>query len=122
MRMMAASIALVLALTEVARANFVDGNLLYSWCTTAGTELRCFSYVEGVWDMIDIYQREKAVQTAICVPAGVGVTSRQLRDAAVKYLEQHPADRRAAASSLVWSALKDAWPCRALTPQGYMRY
>jgi len=45
-----------------------------------------------------------------------------LRDAAVKYLEQHPADRYAAASSLVWSALKDAWPCRALTPQGYMRY
>jgi Rap1a immunity proteins len=72
--------------------------------------------------MIDMYQREKAVQTAICVPAGVGVTSRQLRDAAVKYLEQHPADRYAAASSLVWSALKDAWPCRALTPQGYMRY
>ena len=122
MRMTAAVTALVLALTGVARANFVDGNLLYSWCTTAGTELRCFSYVEGVWDMIDIYQRENALRTAICVPAGVGVTSRQLRDAAVKYLEQHPANRHYAASSLVWSALKDAWPCRALTPQGYMRY
>jgi len=70
----------------------------------------CLSYLAGVSDERDSLQGFGEVPRMICIPRD-RVTTRQLRDMALKYLGAHPESRQTAAASVVSRALYDAFPC-----------
>jgi len=93
------------------QAAFVNGNELHNWCTMPGGDGLCFSYIKGVWDMIDAAQEINiARKKFICVPSGV--TIGQMKDVVLKSLNSRPEVRHLSASSLVWNALVAVWECK----------
>lgn len=95
---------------QAQNGSFVGGNELYKWCTTPQAEGLCFSYIKGVSDLIDTFQETNKSAKAICVPNGVTIS--QMKDIVMKRLVQHPEIRHLSASSIVWTALVEVWPCR----------
>jgi hypothetical protein len=113
--------------------SFQTGNTLLALCTSAdaGAEGVCLGYIEGVTDAVinaaNLSYFRSTVKTieptephsapgslvvpsTACIPAGV--TSNQVRDIAVQYLQANPASRHALTFPLVEAALVQAFPCR----------
>jgi hypothetical protein len=117
----AAILAVTLAATGTASAEFKTGNDLYSECTAPADWQRrflfCYGYIEGIADANDLeglresgFMDPKAKRNALCLPAGVQLG--QLKDVVVQYLEGHPERRHRSAAALVELALSAAFPCR----------
>jgi hypothetical protein len=117
----AAILAVSLAATGTASAEFKTGNDLYSECTAPADWQRrflfCHGYIEGIADAEDLeglresgFMDPKAKRNALCLPAGVQLG--QLKDVVVQYLEGHPERRHRSAAALVELALSAAFPCR----------
>lgn len=87
---------------------FYAGNELYSFCEVQDNE-RCMGYILGTVDTA------LAVETAFNQPPpfcfGEGVRASQVRDVVVIYLRDHPANRHLGAAGLIFSAVKQAFPC-----------
>jgi Rap1a immunity proteins len=89
---------------------YVDGNVLYSKCSTSenfADKEYCLGYISGTHDYIDGIQASSG--KAICTPNQI--TIGQEVDVVSLYLKNNPKLRHFTASSLVWLALKDAFPC-----------
>lgn len=102
------TIALVLALVagNVAQGRsgvFFTGNEMLEDCSSSLSLLFCDGYVFGVYEGYKTWERP-------CIP--VGVTSEQMVDVFIKYLEDHPESRHNAAYFIVQKALSEAWPCK----------
>ena len=109
-----------------ARAEFVDGNQLYRWCTTAESDgirhfqsqASCISFITGAADTIRSADRwaewKGRPKLAIaCLPANVEVG--QIEDVVVAYLRNNPADRHHPAAAVAIEAMNSAYPCPGLT-------
>ena len=100
----------LLGAINCARA-FYTGNELYDTCSakesqTAGFYGKsgyCNGFIDGVF---------AATTPTISFCGWSGVTSRQLRDVVIQYLNTHPAERHQLANDLVVRALKQAFPCK----------
>jgi hypothetical protein len=85
---------------------FVGGNQLNELFTTNPDA--AMTYVQGVADAFALLKTLRN-RIEVCLPDKV--TKQQLGDVVRKYLQDHPADRHTAASSLVLLALGEAFPC-----------
>jgi hypothetical protein len=83
-------------------AQAMDGNSLWQKCLPVDSQGFCLGYVRGVAETLMPLVR-------ICIPGNV--TIGQLRDVALKYLQEHPEQRHKHATSLLLSAFNGAWPC-----------
>jgi hypothetical protein len=92
------------------RAGFMDGNELYADCTGSTDSFQrgvCLGYIQGVADHIDEVRwgrNEPQCPT--------GVVLKQVEDVVVNYLRDHPVDRSADATPLVYLAVTKAWNCQ----------
>jgi hypothetical protein len=110
--------ALFLALSSPARAEFLDGNKLFSICTSGVLADRadCLGYTSGVFDALQ--------SVRWCAPENV--TRGQVRDIILQFLTNNPALRsQGSADVLIRSALEPVWPCAnrqqpGRQPQGNM--
>ena len=113
-------VSLVAAAMLATPAQAVDGNELYKWGsewkrsdTEKSRDSGSFTgYIQGTIDLhTDLSDPEikflKA--TLFCLPDNVQLD--QAFEAVMRYLEAHPEKRRFTASSLVASALWEAFPC-----------
>ncbi len=101
-------------------ARAVDGNELYTWGTQAARgdsrdspDPGAFAgYVQGFIDLhTDLSDAEIRIikRPFFCPPRNTQLA--QMLDAVMRYLEAHPEKRRFTGSSLVASALWEAFPC-----------
>jgi hypothetical protein len=67
----------------------------------------CFGYLDGIADAMA--NGDSVWGYRVCVPAGV--TTAQLRDVAVQFLQSHPATRHVLAGQLMAMAFSEAFPC-----------
>ncbi len=94
---------------------FVSGALLNAWCTrTDPVDVEaCFSYLRGVFDVLNGLQASgegpAAVGIVDCVPDRVSVT--ELRAVLVRHVARHPGTLAMQASLLVREALQDNYSC-----------
>ena len=102
--------ALLLNFTcQEARADFKDGNQLYSICADKSDILShafCLGYVEAVADTVA--GRANTYGTACMTENVIG---NQVTDVVVKWLESHPEARSYSGQSVVVAALVQAFPC-----------
>jgi hypothetical protein len=95
-------------------ANFYNGSELLEYCeyylneTNASLANACYGYVAGHHDTEKFLSFEAI--NYYCVPQGTG--SKELIEVAVKYLKDHPRDLHYAASSLLFIAFTQAYPCQ----------
>lgn len=105
------------SLTLPARAQFYDGNKLYSFCSsgTSGAAnshdwAMCTGFIAGLIDQEAMYAATSRGRPLFCVP--VGATVQQARDVVVRHLAAHPQQRHWAAAAVASHALSAAFPCR----------
>ncbi|KJZ40913.1 MULTISPECIES: Rap1a/Tai family immunity protein [Pseudomonas] len=70
----------------------------------------CMGFVQGVYGTFSLLSEELNDGIKFCVPGSV--TNSQLVRVVVKYLKNHPAQLNLYRTGLVWSALKEAYPCK----------
>ncbi len=91
---------------------FHSGEELYNWCRSNDPTDRqaCEVYVCGVLDTwTTAYLDSRASPYRICIRGRP--ECRELSDAVLKYLEEHPADRHAPAAEVTEYALQQAFIC-----------
>jgi hypothetical protein len=89
----------------IARADGWSGNTVQEWCEKSAEF--CSGYVSGI---ADIMTRKAPLSGWLaCIPAGVSTS--QLRDIFVRFLQDHPAKRHLSAASLAAKSLAEAFPC-----------
>jgi hypothetical protein len=100
---------LVVALTAFSQQRqeqqYLDGSELLSYCDSGAvtnTRSWCLGYILGVW-------HTAAPQRQACPPADV--TSGQLRQAVVRYLQQNPEKLDRQPGGLVLEAIGKTFPC-----------
>jgi hypothetical protein len=90
---------------ESARADqlvdWLNGNQLFAACQQ--DDRLCFGYVLGV-------TASAQLASSVCLPSDT-VTSGQLKDVVMLWLQNHPEIRHKSASSLVMQALGEKFPC-----------
>jgi hypothetical protein len=93
-----------------------DGNALYDLCrhykedrVKSSLGFGCLVYVGGVTQTLLL--NDDTDSNASPCPSK-GVTEEQVTDVAIKWLEDHPADRNLPGPYLVMKALNEAFPCR----------
>ena len=86
-----------------AKAEFMDGNKLYSRLTSSdvGDKLLGIGYVMGVTDTL----------MTIKVYPPANMIAKQAVDMVVQFLERNPKDRTNTADVIVGHVLSTAWPC-----------
>lgn len=96
--------------SDVEIMSFFNGNNLLEMCT--GSRAMCTGYVAGVSDLASVQNliKDSKLTQGICQPPEV--TTGQITDIVIKYLQETPAERHGAASILVVLALTKAFPCR----------
>jgi hypothetical protein len=95
-----------------AESNFVDGNTLYNDCNEPLSDpgySYCTGYVAGISDLLATLMDLKAIPRKICLPHNVSLG--QLRDIVVKDFKDNPNKRHYTASSSIYVALANAFPC-----------
>ncbi|WP_425602872.1 Rap1a/Tai family immunity protein [Hoeflea algicola] len=100
----------LLATTQAARSEYVTGYDLSKWCqeNNAGA----VGYVLGVYDGFTTAQRyTDRPDLRSCVAPEV--SRGQLYEVACKYTRDNPQTWHLSASSIVWSAFHDAFPCNS---------
>lgn len=98
-----------LAFDQGAAGWFHDGNELLEQCH--GAPSLAEAYVMGIADGTQ-YAGERAESYRgyrYCSPQGA--TSRQYRDLACTYIQDHPERRQEPGATLIMEALFSAWPC-----------
>lgn len=97
-----------------ARAGFYSGEALFDSCTVDRNDkgffeksYECVGYVAGAVDAFNTTREVNGLKS--CIPADV--TLNQLKGATVDYLRANPDKRAQSASTLVFSATRQAWPC-----------
>lgn len=70
----------------------------------------CAGFVEGVNSMVYFYSDELKKEDKYCMPGSV--TNGQMVRILVKYLKDNPKLLNKSNTVLVWSAFKDAYPCK----------
>ena len=101
------TVALVVSVNTVARAEFIDGNVLHDECEKDSRF--CTAYVMAIAETL---LREAGIalpQFRICMP--LNTNSKQIRDVVKQVLVSNPAGRTAPANYIVANALQQAWPC-----------
>jgi len=96
-----------------ALANYLTGKDLYADCSKPQGSFSqgfCSGYISGVVDAIEHYQVSKGAEKSVCVPKEASIG--QVKELVVRYLTQHPGERNNAASSLVWDAVRNSFPCK----------
>jgi hypothetical protein len=94
---------------STAKASYITGNILYDWCTS-DTDTKygwCQGYILGSVDTQNVIRSIDNKKD--CIPDGV--SSGQLKDIVVKYLQSRPEERHWDASALVWNAINSAFTC-----------
>ena len=89
-------------------ANFLNGNDLLEKCNTQ-LDIVCIGYINAVAYAMNDGNAVNGFKA--CIP--LGVTARQIKDIAVRYLIKRPAAPNYVASNLVAAALSQAFPCRS---------
>jgi len=93
---------------------FSSGNELWTVCgsTADGPPTEgCLAYVIGSYDGQYVLRTSAHLPAQVCLPAGV--TRGQLTDVVRRYLSRNPEGRQYTASSIVWIAIREAFPCQA---------
>jgi hypothetical protein len=91
------------------------GNGLLELCNSTTNyyhKVACLSFISGVVDGLALAAPRKGCPSAsayFCMPAKV--TRGQTHDVVVKYLKEHPETRQEDSASLIYSAVREAWPC-----------
>lgn len=96
-----------------ALANYLTGKDLYADCSKPQGSFSqgfCSGYISGVVDAIEYYQVGKGAEKSVCLPKEASIG--QVKEIVVRYLTQHPDQRNNTASSLVWDAVRNAYPCK----------
>ena len=101
-----------------ANGSFKTGNDLYSVCKAEKgsrfyefEQTTCLEYVTGVFDSFSTSFGVGLMPRTFCSPSSVTVS--QLKDIAVRYLEQNPSSRHISAAALVMISFKEAFPCKS---------
>lgn len=109
-----ATILTVGLFVEPAEAGFYSGNELLNVCTTDRNDptyfektYECVAYISGAVDAFNTTREANGLKS--CIPAKV--TINQLKNVTVDYLQANPVDRRNSASALVFTGMREAWPC-----------
>lgn len=117
-----AGILALLGAITAANAGTMNGERLTPLCrlakasvagTQVGTQMtwtqagECLGFIEGVLDATTSYPQ---ASTHICFPNGS--MSGTLIEIVTDYLDKHPENRHFSATSLVITALQEAFPCR----------
>jgi hypothetical protein len=85
------------------------GNQLLNWCeATTGEAMFCQFYITGVADGLVIGRIPN--NQVICRPPNS--TNRQLQDIVKKFLQDNPTQRNSSATVLIFTALREAFPCQ----------
>ena len=74
-------------------------------------EIACLSYLGGLLDATSIQAELSPQSRLLCLPAG-GISADQARRVVVKWLKEHPKDLHNPARTMVFAALREAFPCR----------
>ena len=107
------SVIVLCLVCNVCHAGFLKGNELKEHCFKNGSYHMgiCSGFVMGVFDGVFLSEKTwTAGKHSICPPKKV--TSGQLREIVVKYLDEQTEDLQKDASELVWDALIVAYPCK----------
>ena len=114
------ALAILVLLTIAPRSSeaglYQTGNMLLDECKDEGSsQMFCMGFVAGVADLAQGLQYTKILTNqVICIEPAV--TQGQLRLVVIKYLDAHPAELHYPANSLVFSALREAFPCSEASP------
>jgi Ssp1 endopeptidase immunity protein Rap1a len=109
-----AVLAAALAISsQPALANYLTGKDLYADCSkpqgTFGQGF-CSGYISGVVDTLEHYQVSKGAEKSVCLPKEVSIG--QVKEIVMRYLTQHADQRQYTAASIVWDAVRSAYPCK----------
>ncbi|WP_433977369.1 Rap1a/Tai family immunity protein [Erwinia sp. E_sp_B01_9] len=90
-------------------ASATDGNELYKWRLSyqdkSGSNFEAGMYIGFIGGVTGIFTDE-----IFCIPEGT--LNRQVYDIVLLYLQNNPKDRTKSGSSLVLTALHNAYPCQ----------
>ncbi len=89
-----------------------SGNELLNYCQSPSQTAAwgfCQGYVASMIDTEGFDTFALSLRPVFCIPTGV--TIKQLADIAIKYLVENPDRRHFGAASLIWGAMRDAFPC-----------
>jgi hypothetical protein len=93
-----------------AYAYFNTGTDLLGACSKDDFNIfKCYGYISGVIDNLQLLQQANLIRGANCIPGDA--TLGQLKDVVVKYAVQNPEERHQNASYLVMRAIVQAFPC-----------
>lgn len=100
---------LVLSYSALALGGFDTGNDFLANCTdqSAFRQGHCAGYVAAVADTLPAISEGYGTP---CIPASASL--KQLMDISLQYVEDQPALRHHAAASLIFEAIKAAFPCQ----------
>lgn len=116
MKRLALIFLLCVLTTFNAYGDFEDGNALYSslkTCELQNVDISCLhatGYIIGASDTRDMFTRTFGIKNAVCAP-NENISRNQLKDIVFLYLKNNPVERSKSASSIVFAALMEAWPC-----------
>jgi hypothetical protein len=104
-----AAMLAVMSASAGARADFLNGNSLYGYCSTDfNTALYCIGYIASIEDVLSAGNQINGYTA--CTPPGA--TLEQIKDVVMRYLVAHPESRHLGASGLVAHAIAQAFPCK----------
>lgn len=103
--------ALLLTVSGIAQANFLDGYELRARCESRRVDFMntCLGYLTGIADGDDAAPSWRLAKSLFCIPRGV--TAVRLRSTLLEYLQAHPEEEDLNAAILVGNAFIDAYPC-----------
>ena len=89
-----------------AKSSFLDGNMLHSYCSSVSARERsaCEGYIAGYMDMLYIFHDPAKAN------CDFATNSSQMMDIVINYLKEHPEKRHHDGSSLVLTAMANAYP------------
>lgn len=103
----------LLANTQMARAEYVDGNDLHTWCQANNPA--AVGYVLGIYDGFKTAQSyTQRPDLRSCVDPSV--SRGQLYEIACKYTRENPQIWHLSAASIAWNAFHASFPCSATNP------
>lgn len=105
-------LAMVVVLPSLAWGQFFDGKTLLMMCTSeprSFAEGGCVGFIAGISDSLKAAENRRSPNDRVCVPPEM--TTMELRDTVVKYLDLVPQFKDYQAAFLVEMALLSAYPC-----------
>ena len=115
MRKLLSASAVVLALggitTSAHAAAYQTGSDYVTECAAHADwkNIACLTYARGIADGLTMWRNAEPDAAYACIPDEV--ESAQLRDVALRYIQDNPKNRHFAAGALIAGALVHNWPC-----------